>query len=82
VKGIVIAGGGESAAARTAAQAKGVTFATTQRFRTGADGMLPQKARLLLMLSLAFSNDSTQVRKWITDLSNGEFEVARRGEGG
>lgn len=83
VKGIVIGGSGGSGAARTAAQAKGVTFATTQRFRTGADGMLPQKARLLLMLSLAFSNDSTQVRKWITDLSNGDFEVARRGaEGG
>ena len=79
VKGIVIGGGGVSAAARSAAQAKGVTFASTQRFRTGGDGLLPQKARLLLMLSLAFSSDSTQVRTWISELSGGDFEVTARG---
>ena len=79
VKGIVIGGGGVSAATRTAAQAKGVTFASTQRFRTGGDGLLPQKARLLLMLSLAFSSDSTQVSAWMRELSGGDFEVATRG---
>jgi L-asparaginase len=78
VKGIVIAGGGVSGSARQAAQAKGVTFASTQRFRTGGDGLLPQKARLLLMLSLAFSSDSTQVSRWMAEISGGDFEVGLR----
>jgi L-asparaginase len=74
VKGIVIAGGGVSAAARRAAEEKGVTFATTYRFRTGGDNLLPQKARLLLMLSLAFTNDRAQVTRWLTELGADEFE--------
>ena len=50
VKGIVVSGGGLSAAARRAAEEKGVTFATTYRFRTGGDNLYPEKARLLLLL--------------------------------
>jgi L-asparaginase len=78
VKGIVVAGGGVSGAARTAAEEKGVTFASTQRFRSGGNNLLPQKARLLLLLSLAFSDDAEQVGAWMTELSSGEFEVGLR----
>jgi L-asparaginase len=74
VKGIVVAGGGVSGAARTAAQAKGVTFANTQRFRSGGDNLMPSKARLLLLLSLAFSNDPAQVTRWLTELGGDDFE--------
>jgi L-asparaginase len=74
VKGIVVSGGGVSTGARRAAEEKGVTFATTYRFRTGGNNLYPEKARLLLLLSLAFSNDSAQVTRWLTELGGDEFE--------
>ena len=47
VKGIVLAGGGGSQDADKYAEGKGVTFVRTQRFRSGAENFMPQKARLL-----------------------------------
>jgi L-asparaginase len=86
------AGGLSSAqgTARTAAAAKGVVFVSTTRTGTGSvyggsttqpiiagDDLLPQKARLLLMLSLAFSGgDVEKVRKWVTGLGNPEFDLS------
>jgi L-asparaginase len=79
VKGIVVAGGGVSQAARRAAEEKGVTFASTYRFRSGGDLLLPQKARLLLLLSLAFAKDPAQVTTWMTELGGDEFDPATPG---
>jgi len=86
------AGGLSSAqgTARTAAAAKGVVFVSTTRTGTGSvyggsttqpiiagDDLLPQKARLLLMLSLAFSGgDVEKIRKWVTGLGNPEFDLS------
>ena len=61
VKGIVLAMQSVSQDARKYATDKGVTFVNTQRFRTADDNMMPQKARLLLMLSLAAANNNTQM---------------------
>ncbi|BCB83536.1 hypothetical protein Psuf_008490 [Phytohabitans suffuscus] len=85
------AGGLSSAqgAARTAAAAKGVVFVSTTRTGSGSvyggsttqpiiagDDLLPQKARLLLMLSLAFAGtDVDKIRKWVTGLGNPEFDL-------
>jgi L-asparaginase len=86
------AGGISSAqgAARTAAAAKGVVFVSTSRTGSGSvyggsttqpiiagDDLLPQKARLLLMLSLAFAGgDVAKVRTWVTGLGNPEFDLS------
>lgn len=86
------AGGISSAqsAARSAAAAQGVVFVSTTRTGSGSvyggsttqpiiagDDLLPQKARLLLMLSLAFSGgDVAKVRKWVTTLGNPEFDLS------
>ena len=43
---LVLAGGRPSAEARAAAEAKGVVFTSTQRFRSGGDNLMPQKAIL------------------------------------
>jgi L-asparaginase len=77
VDGIVLAGGRPSAEAKAAAEAKGVVFTSTQRFRSGGDNLMPQKARLLLLLALAFSDDPEQVALWIDDIGGLEFEVAQ-----
>ena len=85
------AGGVSSAqgTARTAAAGRGVTFVSTSRTGSGSasgssttlpiiagEDLLPQKARLLLMLSLAFApDDPAQVRSWITGLGNPQFAV-------
>ncbi|WP_341359910.1 asparaginase [Georgenia sp. M64] len=83
------AGGISSAqrAARTAAVADGVTFVSTTRTGSGSvygggegviagDDLIPQKARLLLLLSLAFApEDPAQVQEWVTTLGNPEFET-------
>ena len=76
VKGMVVtAGGGVSRQAREAAEAKGVTFVSTQRFRSGdSTNLMPTKARLLLMLALAFADDSEQVMAWYDRYSTEEFE--------
>jgi len=73
VGAIVVAGGGVSRDARAAAEARGVVFASTQRFRSGVDNLMPQKARLLLMLARAFSDDPAQVQAWYEHYANDEF---------
>ncbi|MFC7594547.1 asparaginase [Terrabacter sp. GCM10028922] len=82
--------GGISAAqsaARSAAAAKGVVFVSTTRTGSGSvyggsgnviagDDLLPQKARLLLMLSLAYAKgDVGQVRTWVTTIGNPEWDT-------
>lgn len=83
------AGGISSAqgAARTAAAAKGVVFVSTSRTGSGSvsggsgsiiagDDLLPQKARLLLLLSLASApGDLTKVRELVTTLGNPEWNT-------
>ena len=73
--------------ARTAAIGQGVLFGATTRTGSGSvyDGgepapgvigmedLLPQKARLLLLLSLAFTDDEAQVRAWVDGLGSPEF---------
>lgn len=78
VDGIVMAGGGGSREAREAAEARGVTFVSTQRWRTAGDNLMPQKARLLLLLALAFTDDPEQVRSWFAEWGGAEFEVGAR----
>ena len=75
VRGIVLAGGRGSAEAQEAAEEMGVVFRRTHRFRTGGDNLYPQKARLLLLLSLAFTDDPEQVDAWFEELAAAEFEV-------
>ncbi|MEJ3746253.1 asparaginase [Actinomycetes bacterium KLBMP 9797] len=86
------AGGVSSAqsAARGAAADKGVVFVSTTRTGSGSvyggsttqpiiagDDLLPQKARLLLLLSLAFApTDVAKVRQWVTNLGNPEWHTA------
>jgi L-asparaginase len=79
--------------ARTAAAAQGVVFVSTTRTGSGSvygtsttapiiagDDLLPQKARLLLLLSLAFAPTNVdQVRQWVTTLGNPEWETAPAG---
>lgn len=79
VRGIVTALGGIGSAARREAEQKGVIFVSTQRLRTGGNNLLPQKARLLLLLSLAFSDDPAQVRRWFNELSGLEFDAFEPG---
>jgi L-asparaginase len=85
------AGGVSSAqsAARSAAADKGVVFVSTTRTGSGSvyggsttqpiiagDDLLPQKARLLLMLGLAFApGDVPKVREWVTSLGNPEWHT-------
>jgi L-asparaginase len=78
VRGIVTAAGGVSGAARRAAEERGVTFVGTQRLRSGGSNLLPQKARLLLLLALAFSDSAEQARGWFVELSDQEWEVLPR----
>lgn len=87
VKGIVTAGTGAGgisaaqAAARAAAAQKGVFFVNTTRTGSGSvyggvsgDDLIPQKARLLLLLGLAFApSDPAKVREWISSIGNPEW---------
>ena len=75
VRGIVLAGGTGSAEVQEAAEEMGVVFRRTHRFRTGGDNLYPQKARLLLLLSLAFTDDPEQVDAWFEELGAAEFEL-------
>lgn len=75
VRGIVLAGGRGSQEVQEAAEAMGVVFRRTHRFRTGGDNLYPQKARLLLLLSLAFTDDPEQVDAWFEELGAAEFEI-------
>ena len=73
VDGIVLAGARIPAEVRAAAEAKGVVFHRTQRFRTGGDNLYPQKARLLLLLALAFSEQPQQIATWLKRYGALEF---------
>jgi L-asparaginase len=90
------AGGISSAqsAARTAAVAKGVVFLSTTRTGSGSvyggttgsviagDDLLPQKARLLLMLSLAYAGgDVSKVRTWVSTIGNPEWDTVASSAG-
>lgn len=75
VRGIVLAGGSGSGEVREKAEEMGVVFRRTHRFRTGTDNLYPQKARLLLLLSLAFTDDPAQVDAWFEELGGAEFQV-------
>lgn len=75
VRGIVLAGGRGSGEVQEKAEEMGVVFRRTHRFRTGTDNLYPQKARLLLLLSLAFTDDSEQVDAWFAELAGAEFQV-------
>ena len=75
VRGIVLAGGRGSEEVQEQAEEKGVVFRRTHRFRTGTDNLYPQKARLLLLLSLAFTEDPEQVDAWFEELAGAEFEI-------
>ncbi|QQM44039.1 asparaginase [Streptomyces liliifuscus] len=72
--------------ARTDAVKKGVTFASTTRTGSGAvydstgttgvigaEDLSPQKARLLLLLSLAATNDEKLIREWFATLGTAQF---------
>ena len=75
-------------AARKEAIEKGVLFASTTRagsgavYDTGAPGiigaadLLPQKARLLLMLGLTYSDDEKQIREWFQTIGMPEFDMS------
>ena len=75
VDGIVLAGGRPSREAQEKAEELGVVFTRTQRFRSGGDNLMPQKARLLLLLALAFSDDEEQIVAWIDGIGGLEFQV-------
>ncbi len=75
VRGIVLAGGRGSGEVQEKAEEMGVVFRRTHRFRTGTDNLYPQKARLLLLLSLAFTDDPEQVDAWFAELAGAEFQV-------
>ena len=75
VRGIVLAGGRGSREVQQKAEEMGVVFRRTHRFRTGTDNLYPQKARLLLLLSLAFTDDPEQVDAWFDELGGAEFQV-------
>lgn len=75
VRGIVLAGGRGSGEVQQKAEEMGVVFRRTHRFRTGTDNLYPQKARLLLLLSLAFTDDPEQVDAWFDELGGAEFQV-------
>jgi L-asparaginase len=68
---------GAQTTARTAATAKGVVFISTTRTGSGAvyggsgavipgEDLLPQKARLLLLLSLARTGDVETIKQWVS----------------
>jgi len=72
--------------ARTDAVKKGVTFASTTRTGSGAvydstgttgvigaEDLSPQKARLLLLLSLAATKDEKLIREWFATLGTAQF---------
>ncbi|MGB3336941.1 MAG: asparaginase [Devosia sp.] len=74
--------------AREEAIAAGVVFVSATRtggegtYDTGTGGvigagdLLPQKARVLLQLGLAFSQDVQQIREWFTTVGSAEFDMS------
>lgn len=77
VDGIVIAGGGVRDDARAYAESRGVTFVQTERFRSGKDNMMPQKARLLLLAALATTDTPEEALEVYREVSTLEFGVQR-----
>ncbi|WP_020573254.1 asparaginase [Actinopolymorpha alba] len=78
----------KQSAARTDAAAKGVVFVSTTRTGSGSvyggsgnviagEDLLPQKARLLLLTSLAVSKDVNQIRGWFTKYGVQEVQPTR-----
>lgn len=77
----------QSAARSAAVRDHGTVFVSTTRTGSGSvyggsghviagDDLLPQKARLLLILSLAFADgDVAQVRDWVTTIGNPEWDT-------
>jgi L-asparaginase len=75
-------------AARTAAIAKGVVFVSTTRTGSGTiydsgtgstiggDNLNAQHARVLLLLSLAFTNDVPTIRNWFTTFGTQDVEIS------
>ncbi|MGO3886241.1 MAG: asparaginase domain-containing protein [Mycetocola sp.] len=83
------AGGISSAAgaARTAASRNGVWFVSTTRTGSGSvsggsgniiagGDLIPQKARLLLMLSRAYTDDVAEARSWFQTIGSASFGAA------
>jgi L-asparaginase len=76
-------------AARAEAIKQGVLFVTTTRTGSGpvwgggagtiagAD-LMPQKARILLQLGLAFGRDEAQIRGWFDTIGLPDFDMSRR----
>lgn len=76
-------------AARNAAIEQGVLFVNTTRTGSGpvwsggpgiipgAD-LMPQKARILLQLGLAFGKDEAQIRQWFETIGLPDFDMSRR----
>jgi L-asparaginase len=76
-------------AARADAIGKGVLFVTTTRTGSGpvwgggegviagAD-LMPQKARILLQLGLAFGRDEAQIRGWFDTIGLPDFDMSKR----
>jgi L-asparaginase len=77
VKGIVLAGGGATQDAVRYAESKGVVFVRTQRFRSGPDNFMPQKARLLLLASLATSTTKEEALAKYEQIKSLEFGEQR-----
>jgi L-asparaginase/Glu-tRNA(Gln) amidotransferase subunit D len=73
IKGIVLAGGGGSQDAVRYAESKGVVFVRTQRFRSGAENFMPQKARLLLIAALATSKTKEEALAKYEQIKSLEF---------
>jgi L-asparaginase len=61
VNGIVLAGGGGTPDAVKYAEGKGVIFVRTERFRSGPENFMPQKARLLLIGSIATGGSKEEI---------------------
>ena len=70
--------------ARTEAVEQGVIFVSSNRTGSGevysgrgniipAGDLLPQKARLLLLLGLTFSDDPTEINEWFKSIGNPKF---------
>lgn len=77
--------------ARAEAVEKGVLFVTTTRTGSGpvwghrpgilaGNDLMPQKARVLLQLSLAFSQDQRQIEEWFDTIGMPDFDMSGRAE--
>lgn len=72
-KGIILAMESITPETRKYAAEKGVTIIGTQRFRTAGENIMPEKARLLLMLSIAFTTTPQEATKMYNEIVNQEW---------